>query len=269
MPEPALDTETLRAYAERLGDKSKDISELDVRSIMRHIDTMIGHDHLFDAWIFDVRALCYLRLNKPARAADQLRLALQRVKDPEMRSILLCNQSAAYLDMGRPKEAAEVAVEAARVPHPYRAATLGNLAQALVLLGERPTAFDVVAESADETDFTNPAEIFLLARTAANVGADADAVEFFARYVAVHEHIERGDRTAIDIITSSGHEAQAAALRSPALLRAIRTAVAFATELTRPKLAEPIVDDDVANKEADEVFEATRGLRSAAAGLVL
>ena len=273
MPTPAPD-QKLQEYAVRLGDKSRPISEIEIRGIMRDLDATKGYDHSLDGLIFNLRAICYLRLNRPDRAATEIRLALQRIREPgEWRSILLCNQSAAFLMLGRFKEAAESSLEAATVPHPGMAATLGNLAEALVLLGDRDRAFEVFEAAVEAADFREPAVAFAMAFTAVAIGSNREAVEFFARFVELRDQTIRGDRTAIEVIREASGDVRAVYERTPGLLRAIRRAAAFEDERAQARVvverSSVPPDDDGAQREAAAVFEATKSLRTAAAEHVL
>jgi tetratricopeptide (TPR) repeat protein len=256
-------------FGERLTDLSVDLSELEIRGIMHELDAMSGRDHGLDALLFGLRALCYVRMSRPDKAMEQNKLALQRARDPGMRAQILSNQSGVLLTLGRPKEAAMAAVEAARIGHVHLGTTLGNLAEALVQLGERDAALDVFADAVEVTEFTNAARTFSAAVTAADIGCDADAVEFFARFVILREDVDRGNRSALDVIASASSSTLASYSQKPALRSTIRRAMAFAAERARQSTVEDLADDEQARAEAMGVFEATKPLRDTAVALRL
>lgn len=263
MAAPAPD-QKFAEYGDRLTDMSAELSELEIRAILRDLDAMIGNDHGLDGLLFALRALCYVRLSRQDKAFEQNRLGLQRARDPNIRAQIQTNQSGVLLALGRPKEAAAMALESARSGVGYLGVTLCNLAQALVQLGERDAGLNVFADAVEATDFRNAARAFAMAMTAADIGCDTDAVEFFAKFVTLRENIERDGRSALDVITSARTSTLASFSQKPSLRSAIRRAIAFAAERARQSTVEPLLDDEQARAEAIGVFEATKPLREMA-----
>lgn len=263
----------LEEYGRRLADHSVPVPELELRSILREVSQLAGNagDHNLDAYVYNLMGLCYVRLSKLDKAADQFRLALQRVREPgPRRAGILSNQAAAFLALGRFKEAAQAAIEAAR--YHRDAVTLANLAESLARLGEFEMAEDVYADAVEalDTDKTdNAARVFDLAVTAAEIGFDQKAIEMFSRFLVLRG-LASSPREASGISIASNEDVRVAYEHIPALNAVIQRALAFEIERSR-KYPHDLTtsDENPQHSEAGSVFEATRGLVDDAVNLRL
>jgi tetratricopeptide (TPR) repeat protein len=234
---------------------------------------MVGRvDHATAGWIFAHLGKGYGRLGKLEKALDELKLALQRLREPTpLRARVLSDRGWVLASLGRYQEAASSCIEAARIPGGDAIVNLANLAEALDRLGDREAALQVFREALATADLSKPRDCFATASGAAELGLDAEAVELFARFVAHKSGVALGGRSAIEVIRAASDDDKGALMDMPALHAAVRRATAMVDELARLGARGPGVEppDAGASAEALDVFEATRRLREAAAAQVL
>jgi len=259
-------------YSRRVADRSQPISDLDLRRMLNDLKTMVERaSHVDAAAIFGVIGICYMRQRSFANAVESFRLALQRLPASTAgRATILCNFSAALIELGRYREAANACIEAARIDHVDMHVTLGNLAEALDRLGEREHSLAVMQEAIRVANFNDPYVCFAVALQCAELGLDHEAVEFCARFIALAHERELGNRSAVDLITGARNAGELWLGDAQALMRSINRVVLL-QEANRT-LADEVIGLDSrdesalhkADAEADAVFNATRPLRDAA-----
>ena len=133
----------LSEYAALLCDRSRPVSELELRRILRELDGMLAHTSEFEftADLYNLQGICHAHLGQSNKAIDDFRRALQRLSGPtQSRAETLSNQANVLLGVGRYQEAALSSLEASRIPEGYTHVTLSTLAEALYRLGENDAA---------------------------------------------------------------------------------------------------------------------------------
>ena len=259
-------------YAELLADRSRPLSELELRRALRELEGMVARvaDHQLVAFLYQLQAICHRRLGQPNKALDDFRRALQSLREPTpARADALCNQAAVLVDVGRYREAALSSLEASRIPEGYNHVTLGNLAEALYHLGETDAALQTFQEAIRLADITNPLHCFSVASQAAELGLDQDAVEMFARFVVLRNGGAGAGRPAIEVVGTASEEDKAGLKNVPVLDATLRRMTAMAAELSRLASQQSVEGDEAASGEALDIYEATRRLREEALAHVL
>jgi tetratricopeptide (TPR) repeat protein len=262
----------LDEYAELLCDHSRPLSELELRRLLRDVESRIARasDHQLTAELYNLQAIGHARLGQPKKALDDYRRALQRLREPtQARAATLCNQAGALLDVGRYQEAALSSLEASKIPAGYTHVTLVNLARALYLLGETDGALETFQEALRLADLTNPSHCFMMASQAAELGLDQDAIELFARFIVRRNGSAGDSRPALEIVGTASDEDTAGLENVPALEATIRRRIAMAAELARLSTLPTAEGDEASSGEAHDVYEATRRLREEALAHVL
>lgn len=270
MATAALDPKLLD-YQELLCDRSRRVSELDLRRVLNDLDDMLRRaaGHEITAFLRNLRAICFARLGRPTKSLAEFRLALQGLREPtQLHAWILGNQAAALLELRRYREAATSSIEASRIPGGYTRANLANLAEALYHLGEFEAALQTFQEALGLADLTNPAHCFSMAIEAAELGLDQDALELFAQFIVRKRGAEHDERPAIEIVRGASDEEKAGLENVPVLDATIRRLRAMANELARlSSHMGPQVE--ASSEEAQDVYEATRRLREEALSHVL
>lgn len=254
-------------YSALLEDRSRPVSELEIRRIMRDLEGMIARssDHELTADLHDLLGICHLHLGHPNKALDDFRRALQRQREPtRSRAATLSNQAVALVLVGRYREAALSSLEASRIPEGYTHTTLANLAEALFRLGESDAASQTFQEALRVADLTNPSHCFVMAAQAAELGLDQDAIELFARFVVLRHGDNSESRPAIEVVGTASEEDRAGLKSVPVLDGTIRRMTAMAAELARLSSQHTVEGDEASSDEAQDVYEATGRLREEA-----
>jgi tetratricopeptide (TPR) repeat protein len=262
---PAIDPK-LRRLIEQAGDLSIPLTELESQRALADLDVEIGRvkDMAMAVQLYVAKGGYNLRLKRPEKALAEYRLALQRLPGPSAyRGIVLSNRSAALMALGRYQEAANVCIEAARIPPDDPCVNLSNLAEALDRLGLRELALDTFAEALSVADLRSPRFCFGLAHQAAEIDLDAEAIELLARFVARREGADIGDRPALDVVREAIH-AGLDVSRTPALEAVVTRSLAMADELSRIATVDHVEHSEAAEREALAVYESMGELRGRA-----
>jgi hypothetical protein len=96
-----------------------------------------------------------------------------------------------------------------------------NISEAYYGLRDVPAARSAFGDARRYADPASGKDLYWLASTAATIGADEDAVEFFARYVALAEGTPCGETPAVEIIRAASPETKAPLADLPLLAAAI------------------------------------------------
>jgi tetratricopeptide (TPR) repeat protein len=267
----ALDPRILEC-ARTIGDMSTPVSEFDVRRILRDLEEMVDrleHDHA--ALVYILMGQCFQRLDRSEKALLQYKLALQRAPaGSTMQSDALNNRGVIFMEMGQWKEAADSLAEAIRIDGPSVATPLSNLAELLDRIGEREQALETYRAAISRADLSEKKTCFGMANQAAELRLDSEAVELFARFLALNSGKDLGEQPAVDFIRAASPEHLGRLNEMPALHRVVRQMSSMADEIVRLACEHPAqTENKGAEAEARDVFEATRHLRDAAVAQVL
>lgn len=165
------------------------------------------------------------RLGQHALALNAFKNAM-RVEPNE--PVNINNVACGLLELQRNEEALEFLrahpMKLDRLPICVAVCLLGNEAEGLHRLGQVERAREVFESAVRLARPTSPSSWFHLAQQAAVLGAEDDAVEFFARYLAAVTGTELGEESALEFIQRAPVEYRVRAAEIPefaaALLRA-------------------------------------------------
>jgi tetratricopeptide (TPR) repeat protein len=168
----------------------------------------------------------YSRLGDPANALDAHRNA--RHYEPAAASHPT-NVAMALINLGRFRQALVAIREALAKPlkpPDLEVTSLLNAAEAHHGLGEVNESRRAFADALRHLDQEKRPLLFQVASQAAIIGLDDDAVEFFARYVAFVQGVERGEIPAVEIIRAAPSEIKEPLASAPLLAAAIERVTA-------------------------------------------
>lgn len=112
------------------------------------------------------------------------------------------NVGASLIETGAHAEGIDFLVQSYENGGRESVATLANLAEAFDALGQRDDAMDALREAARVIDVTDPSDVYGLCQGAAVLELDDDAVELYARALALRARKPIGDAAALDFIAS-------------------------------------------------------------------
>jgi tetratricopeptide (TPR) repeat protein len=183
-------------YAVRLQDMSLSLSEIELRRILSDCKALLSARSTSTADAASLQMLigqCYRRLSKPKEALDWYKKAAASGRTLQS----LTNLGLGLIEVGDAEGALNAWSEAVEKLEPGArgwgaVVAFSNLAEGLMACGATQDAWSAFQEALDRADMTSPGETFVLAHGAAELGADKEAAELFARHMSVR----RG--TAID-----------------------------------------------------------------------
>jgi tetratricopeptide (TPR) repeat protein len=255
-------------YLDELSDPCLELSEFSVKAAIKDItNTLMLRSTTTDdaALLYAAMGRANVRLNKFEEACNCFRNAYRLApSEPGNRN----NMAVTMLRLGRTEEALKHFIELSEVAPTH--IHLGNVAHALYELGHYDDAIDMFREAVSAADLKNAAHLLLLAGDAAEIGLRKEALELYARHLAMKQGVRLGDTPALDFILSSPVKYKACL--TPALNNAIARAEAWDAELNRFDQASlghrdsaSTEDDDATMREFDE----TRAWRQRASSVVL
>lgn len=262
MPLPAS---KLDEYNARLCDWTQGIQELELRRILSELNaikkTATGD---MRAFVYALIGSAYKRLQKGPEALQAFRAADTMAPTLTTKT----NLGAALIDMGLYEEAVYVLAKAAEMDS-SNVAALMNFSAALVRLGSLEEARGIfeyaVAAGAHSTN-----DLFVLASMAATVGAETEAIELFARFLAVSQGVLIGNTSAIEFIRHSPPELMTGLAHSSALLRTLVRAELFGDEVQRLRATHSSRETgETAGETEEDVLEWMRPFRERANDAVL
>lgn len=218
--------EITERYALYLDDASRPRDEATVRSIIAEVRLA-----LHDARVQDRSALrvmlgsAYFRLGEyEAALSEQKHAALLDPANAYPRNNIAAN----LVELGRMEEALEHLREARKLSTSSRLtlAICVNEAEANHRLGRTEAARAAFEAAIANHDADCASDLFSLAMEAADLGAEDDAAEFFARYLARSQGVELGDTSAVEFICNAPKELWGRAHELPTLTDAIARVVA-------------------------------------------
>jgi tetratricopeptide (TPR) repeat protein len=223
----AVIDELARDLGPRLVDLSTVIPRDELRSLLadlRRAQRDAPVEHL--GTVFHLLGLVYNRLGDSANALDAHRNAAHY--EPT-KATHPTNAAMTLINLGRHRQALVAIREA--LAKPLRApdlevTSLLNAAEAHHGLGEVKESRLAFEDALRHLDQGTRSQLYLVAYQAAIIGADDDAVEFFARYVALVQGAERGEIPAVEIIRAAPSEIKEPLAYSPLLAAAIERATA-------------------------------------------
>jgi tetratricopeptide (TPR) repeat protein len=167
-----------------------------------------------------IGTVCH-RLCKFGEALDAHRNA---ARYDSSNALHLINAANCLIELRRFREALDCLRDARARPRKGPGAELGIFLTAAEVhhhLGEHSAARSAFDEALSHVDSASHAELFRVAIVAAAIGAEDDATELFARYLAVARGIELGETPAIELIRTSPQSLKTAIAEYPALRAAL------------------------------------------------
>ena len=227
MSVPATQAQELVArYAALLNDPTHALDEKVLRGILAETNRMLANARPADrARLHGIRGAVCMRLTQFADALVEYKHA--RLLAPG-NAYDLNNMAACMMEMGRTQEALDL-LRDARALNPTRDLLVviwANEAEARQRLGHQQTARESFEAAVRHANLDNPVEAFSLARVAAELGADHEAVEFFARYLALDQGVALGDEDAVDFVRRAPDALWARARALPVLHGALARVLA-------------------------------------------
>lgn len=250
MAQPAL---KLTEYGEKLSAYTCELSEFEIRRMLMELEratkTLSGPDL---ASTYSLMGMAYDRLGKPDRALVEFRKSARI--DPTL--VHRFNLGRMLLKLDQVEEAVDVLAEAVELDGRDVGGLL-RFAEALFRLGSRDDALEIFEQAIAAADFKSLADVLALAVEAAKMGFDGEAVELFARYLALGLGIALGNSPAVTFIEQCDVSARDECFAlAPELQRAVERALHFGPDVEHlrmmPRPAEPHISGLV---DADETAE--------------
>lgn len=215
-------SELIREFGERLNDPTSTMDEREMRAALDEL-RRVQRDTPFEerGALFGLTGVLRSRLGLREEALEAHRNAARYDKaNAEHPS----NIAAILLELGRFREALESTREARKRPvrdHGTEICILVNEAIAHGGLGDVANARRSLEDAMQCVDPESPVDLFRIAANAAVLGAEEDAIEYFARYLAVASRVDLGETPAIEFVTARLDEVQDLMPDRPALREAI------------------------------------------------
>ncbi|WP_437628158.1 tetratricopeptide repeat protein [Sorangium sp. So ce1151] len=217
--------------------------------------------------IYSIMGTAHMRLENPTEALECYKKAV-RLQPSVARHKR--NLGTALIATGQIAEAVQQFAEALDLPDDSPFLTYANMAEALALLGLHEDARAAFEEAVNAADLSSTYDLLRLAAQAAEIGADREAVDLYARYIKLHEG-GRSSKSSIDIIREAPERLKSGLVHAKALKGAVERAEAFGQDLSA--FVDDLSPDQskralVGDTNTDE-FEATRAFRMRANTAVL
>lgn len=217
--------ELLREFDATIADPSVPMEENEVRHTLRKLRAAQRSAQPDEfARLFNTIGITCGRLKDYQGALDAHRNA---AKYDQSTAMYLNNAASALIELKRFDEALETLRRAhAKTVKSSDFEVLArlNASEAYFALGDEKAARREFLEGVMRADPTNRADMFVLSTQAAIIGADQEAVEFFARYIALATKTDLGDTPAVEIIRAAPSETKARLVDLPALAGVIARA---------------------------------------------
>lgn len=171
--------------------------------------------------LFDMSGHVYFRLGNYQEAIDAHRNAARYDK---YNAAYPNNVACCLTELGRFSQALEALRDASArpiKPSGLEVAISLNIAEAHHHLGDFEASRRAYAEALRNVSLVRPGDMLAVAGTAATMGAEDDAVEFFARALAVARGVELGENPAIEFVRADPDHLKVARAKSRALENAI------------------------------------------------
>ncbi len=253
MTQPATKAEQLaQEYMPLLNDSSASMDELTLRRLIKTFQSEVADASWSERGVlFCLIGMAWFRLGSFEKAVEADKNAARYEPDEATHPN---NMAAALLELGRVDEAL-VQLRAARskgvVDRKTMLTVLGNEAEAHFRLGATAPARAALAEAVKLADPRDHIESFVLAMQAANIGCDDDAVEFFARHLALVQNTELGETPAAEFVRAAPDDLKAR-MREVASLSAAVQRVTARFDATEPA-AEPRATVDLTRAQQEEL----------------
>lgn len=260
MTAPAIEA---KPYEEALFDHSKPLA----RELVDAIIADLQHD-LDDLNLSAEAAIkCHVLWGQALFRLDDLEGALAQFQQAcslnPMRLVPLRYAGVALLGLGRTAEGVDLLAHVASHA-PRDSNCLGNLALGYAVLGKNDESIEAINKAMQAADPRNQKHSFILALQAACLGLNAEAVEYFVRFLALRDGFDPGERSAVDILIERRGTYEESLTENGPLRDAIALALAFDEEMKAP------VEERAENPEGVlAMFEATRSMRERATAAVL
>lgn len=254
--------------AHQLNDWFVEISEFELNRIIRDCRQWLRTADTHDAAeVYDVMGVAHTRLHK---LEDALTCHLN-VDRLTRSSSATCkrNVGAALIALDRPQEAIGWFIEALELDDSHPASVYANLAEACMLAGLPMDAQEAFRDAVMTADHTNPGEVFMLATQAAELGADRDALELYARSLALRQRVQVGSMGPLDIIKRAPDDIKSGLRHFRSLNAVVGRAEAFGTMLRHFVSTEGPVSIDSTGDTDMDTFEATKPYRTRAMAAAL
>lgn len=215
----------------------------------------------------------YARLANWEKAVHHYRNAVQFAPS---RATFKISLGASLITVGQPTKGLEFLGEATEQKDqlsPYDLViAYANAAEALAKLGMEQDAYDAMRDAIEVADFSNPTHVIALAIQCAEIGADWEAVELFARYCALVQGVSRGTLHATALIKSAPSDVLETlelpyARRLSAAVDKVATYGLQCAPIGHRAMTQPMVDGDQADALA--VFHDMAPLREQANATVM
>jgi tetratricopeptide (TPR) repeat protein len=263
MPVPA---KKVAQYIDELFDPCVELSAFRVKGIMTDIKNMLRTADTADAaLLYSALGGANGRMGKWQEAYECHRNA-SRLMPGEVSHVN--NMAFTLLLMGKPEEALRHLLDVIEIAPSH--IHFGNVAHALNELGQHEEAVDMFNEAMAAADLKNSAHLRSIASDAAEIGLRKEALELYARHLAMKQGVRLRDTSALEFILSSPVKYKACL--TPALRKAIARALAWDTDLNRLDPAKSGHDESSSTGDDDAVmraFDETRGWRQRASSVVL
>jgi tetratricopeptide (TPR) repeat protein len=263
MPVPA---KKVTQYLGELFDPCVELSELRLKGIMRDVKNTLRTADTADA------ALLYAALGRINDCLGKLQEAYEchrnanRLNPGEPGHVN--NMACTLLLMGKPEEALKHLLAVSEIAPSH--ISLGNIAHALNELGQHDEAVDMFNEAMAVADLKNAVHLLSLAINAAEIGLRKEALELYARHLAMKQGVSPGDTPALEFILASPVKYKVCL--TPALKKAIARAEAWDSDLNQLDQAQSGHDESAYAGDDDaamRAFDETRGWRQRASSVVL
>lgn len=264
---PALEQ---KPYAQHIEDLGVPLSEAQASEYLADLHATLRKDILPRWYRIHCTNLLGILLTRLGHYNEALSLYLKAVQQhPSVAT--LSNAGMAHLCLGHPDEALDFLEKAwARLSNDEgtsrdRVLVLSNITWVFWLVGHHEDAMSSVQMAIEAADPQDAFEQHVLANRLATMNHHHEAVEFFARSLALRQGFELGEESAADVLKRLRGQYEDVLEQNPALRDSVAFVLAFEEELqaSEPENAGEDHDGTLA------MFEATRPMRERANAAVL
>jgi tetratricopeptide (TPR) repeat protein len=256
-------------YAGELNDCLVALSEFRLKKIIRDCRNWLGTCNPEDAAeLYGALGLAYFRLEhfEESLKCNLLADKLNRSSSEHKRNV-----GTVLLALSRPQESIQWFVDSLEYQDDKRFITYANLAEAFARLGLHADAVEAFTEAIRAADHHDPTDLFILAGQAAELGADGDAIELYARALASRQGVRIGNKRPLDVIREAPEALKSGLMKVGPLKEAIMRAELFGDALSNlPRAASRTATQVGETGDTDiEAYDATKPYRARATVAVL
>jgi tetratricopeptide (TPR) repeat protein len=256
-------------YEGELNDQLVAPSEFRLKKIIRDCRNWLGTSNPEDAAeLYSLMGVAYFRLGNFEESLKCYLLAdkLDRSSSEHKRNV-----GTVLLALSRPQESIQWFVDSLEYQDDRRLMTYANLAEAFARLGLHADAMEAFAEAVRAADHHDSTDMFILAAQAAELGADRDAIELYARALALRQGMQIGHRRPLDLIREAPEALKSGLASAGPLEEAIMRAELFGDALSNlPRATSRTATQVGETGDTDiEAYEATKPYRARATVAVL